>query len=292
MRHGILLDGERVKASGRQTNPVRPGVLTNSGLGKKSKDAIMNNSAIEKTDFAIIEPRKGRRESRLPATGLLVFTSQDLDLVLSGFGSPPKLINRLYHAKVYVGSHENTEVAIAGPSLGAPQTILLLEKLIALGVRNFLAFGWCGSLQSNVAIGDVIVPNGALSEEGTSQHYPVNTTRLGPAPEIEAPLRNLLNNTGLTVHEGVVWTTDAPFREMVSKVVKYQREGVLGVEMEVSALFTVAHFRGVRLAAVLAVSDELYSLKWVHGFKSDTFNRTRQVLAELVVGFRCNIEEA
>lgn len=273
----------------RPTDVVLTGKVVPLGAGRKFEDAIMNSSTVNENDLAVIEPRKGRRESPLPATGLLVFTSQDLDLVISGFRSTPRLSHRLYQAKVYLGSHEDTEIAVAGPSLGAPQTILILEKLIALGVKNILAFGWCGSLQSNIAIGDVILPNGALSEEGTSQHYPVNTTKVGPAPEIQAALRDFLKNTSLTVHEGSVWTTDAPFREMMSKVVEFQREGILGVEMEVSALFTVAHFRGVRLAAVLAVSDELYSLKWVHGFSNDEFNGTRQVLAKMIVQIGCSI---
>ncbi len=251
----------------------------------------MIGGTVKEGDVAVIEPKRGRREEPLPTTGLLVFTPHDLDLVIGSFVNQPKLSHRLYLAKVYVGVHKNREIAVAGPSLGAPQTILLLEKLVALGVKNFLAFGWCGSLQSNVVIGDVIMPSGALSEEGTSRHYPVNATQPGPAPEIQAPLREGLKKTNLNVHEGVVWTTDAPFREMVSKVVKFQNEGILAVEMEVSALFTVAHFREVRLAAVLAVSDELHSLKWIHGFKNREFNRTRQMLAELIVEIGCGLEK-
>ncbi|MCK8602700.1 nucleoside phosphorylase [Desulfoferrobacter suflitae] len=249
----------------------------------------MIGATIRTEDAAVIQPTRGKREPRLPATALLVFTPQDIGLVIDRFDDPPQHCHTLYLAKVHVGFYQGRQIAVAGPSLGAPQTILILEKLIALGVRNFLAFGWCGSLHPDVVIGDVIMPNSAVSEEGTSQHYPLGTTQPGPAPEIQEMLRQALQATDVKLHEGAVWTTDAPFRETLNKVVALQNKGILGVEMEVSALFTVARFRGVRLAAVLAVSDELFSLSWVHGFNHAVFKRTRQLLADLIIQTACSL---
>jgi len=219
----------------------------------------------------------------LPSSGILVFTPQDMELIIKGFAGPPKRSHKLYLAHVYAGVYEGGSVAVAGPSLGAPQTIMLLEKLIALGVRDVLALGWCGSLQSHVAIGDVVLPIGAVSEEGTSRHYPVDVAQPGPAMELMAPLKQALVESSLRIHEGSVWTTDAPYRETVGKVLKYKSEGVLAVEMEVSALFTVARFRRIRLAAALVVSDALHSLSWTHGFKDAGFKRTRQRMAKAML---------
>ena len=82
---------------------------------------------------------------------------------------------------------------------------------------------------------------------------------------------------GIEIHRGLVWTTDALYRETASKVAYYQRKGILAVEMEMSALLTVAAYRGVSLAGLLTVSDELSSLKWKHGFGSrELKNATRQ----------------
>lgn len=233
-------------------------------------------------DAAVIEPRRGRREKALPPLGILVFTPQDIELIIGCFSEPPKRTHKLYLADVYMGVCEACSIAVVGPSLGAPQTILILEKLIALGVRDVLAVGWCGSLQSHVTIGDVVLPIGAVSEEGTSRHYPLNIAQPGPTLDLIVPLKQALVENSLKVHEGSVWTTDAPYRETVGKVLKYKGEGVLAVEMEVSALFTVAHFRRIRLAAVLVVSDALHSLSWTHGFKHAGFKHTRQKLAEAI----------
>jgi purine-nucleoside phosphorylase len=60
----------------------------------------------------------------------------------------------------------------------------------------------------------------------------------------------------------------------VDKVRTYGNEGILAVEMEMSALFRVAAYRKVRLAGLLLVSDELSGLKWKPGFKTNKFKRS------------------
>jgi len=82
---------------------------------------------------------------------------------------------------------------------------------------------------------------------------------------------------------GRVWTTDAPYRETVEKVRKYQAEGLLAVEMEMSALFTVARFRKVELGGLMVISDELYDLTWRSGFESKTFHAAIRAGCEIIL---------
>ncbi|MDY0041761.1 MAG: nucleoside phosphorylase [Desulforhabdus sp.] len=234
-------------------------------------------------DLPVIEPKRGKHEELLPSSGLLVFTPQDMELILKNLPTPPKRSHKLYLADVFTGMHEGRSIAVAGPSLGAPQTIMILEKLIALGIRDVLALGWCGSLQPHVAIGDVVLPTGAISEEGTSGHYLMDGGQPGPAMELMTSLKQAFVESSLPIHEGNVWTTDAPYRETVGKVLKYKAEGILAVEMEVSALFTVACFRQIRLAAALIVSDALHSLSWTHGFRNADFKLTRKKMAKAIL---------
>lgn len=232
---------------------------------------------------AIIEPRRGKREPLLPPLGILIFTPQDLKLFLACFPRAPERSSRIYLTDVFTAHFLDTPLVLAGPMLGAPQAVLVLEKLIALGVRQVVAVGWCGSLQPHVVIGDIVLPTAARSEEGTSAHYPLADHRAGPDPELLAVFRGVLTETDLTVHEGEIWSTDAPYRETVGKVLRYQQERVLGVEMEVAALYTVARYRRIRLATVLVVSDELGSLQWIHGFNRSEFLHARQKLSTLVL---------
>jgi len=55
--------------------------------------------------------------------------------------------------------------------VGAPVTALLMEELVARGAEQFLALGHVGSLQPDVELGDLVVVDRALRDEGTSHHY-------------------------------------------------------------------------------------------------------------------------
>jgi uridine phosphorylase len=235
------------------------------------------------TNTAIIEPQKGKREEALPPSCVLVFSPQDLSRFARSLSQLHKLPHKIFLAELSIGLYDDASIALVGPTLGAPQTVLILEKLIALGVRNIVAVGWCGSLQPHVQIGDLVLPTGAVSEEGTSKHYPISEQHPGPSVQLLSSLRSEIGKVPLNPHEGPVWSTDAPYRETVGKVLDYQKQGVLAVEMESSALFTVAHFRGIRLAMVLAVSDELATLQWRHGFRDARFQRVREILPDLVL---------
>jgi uridine phosphorylase len=176
-------------------------------------------------------------------------------------------------------------ITLAGPVLGAPQAVLVLERLIALGSRTVLVLGWCGSLQPQIRIGDWIMPTGARSEEGTSAHYPAASPASAPEPLLCSRLRSFCDQRGYRLHAGPVWSTDAPLRETVAKVLSYGGEGVLAVEMEMSALFRAAEYRRVPLAGLLVVSDELFTLKWRPGFQSPTFKSSCRHAAGALLDF-------
>lgn len=176
---------------------------------------------------------------------------------------------------------------IAGPCVGAPSAATILETLIANGAKRFIVVGCCGSICHNVAIGDLIVPTDAVSEEGVSPHYAPDLFPPKADEELVEKLKSAAAANDWNCHTGTVWTTDAPYRETCEKVKKYCEQGLLGVEMELSALFTVARFRGAKLAAVLTVSDELASLTWKPGFLKPSFlNATRKTVKIAIESLR------
>ena len=66
----------------------------------------------------------------------------------------------------------------------------------------------------------------------------------------------------LPLVEGVVWTTDAFYRETRGKVERRISEGAIAVDMEVAALATVAAFRGIDYGAAVYMADTLHSDQW------------------------------
>jgi purine-nucleoside phosphorylase len=92
-----------------------------------------------------------------------------------------------------------------------------------------------------------------------------------------------LSDSGHRWQEGTVWSTDGFYRETVPQVAAYQARGVLGVDMEMAALFTVGRFRQTPVAGLLVVSDELGTLTWNPGYRSEPFRRARDQAARLVL---------
>ncbi len=179
-----------------------------------------------------------------------------------------------------ISGTKGRSLTVCGPALGAPAAVLSLEKLIALGGRQFIICGTCGSLNSRLRIGDILLPTGAESEEGTSRHYPLSAPPL-PAPSLLNMLHSFLKAEDTAWHNGRLWTTDAPYRETNNKVRRYQDSHIYGVDMEFSALLTVAAFREVELAAIMVVSDQLDENNcWQPGFKSPVFKQKIKTISQ------------
>jgi purine-nucleoside phosphorylase len=222
----------------------------------------------------IINPGREKGETLLPPAGMLLVNPAEAEAGLSLAKSRNGMQHFLFNSRLALIPAEPPAGSffIAGPAVGAPMAVLTLEKLIALGAKRIIVYGWCGSLCETLRIGDVLLPTWALSEEGTSAHYPVNR-RPESHPSVRQFLVDGLTAYGLDVRSGPVWTTDAPYRESMEQVKRLGQEGVLGVDMEFAALIAAAAFRKVELAAVMLVSDELWSGRWNPGFRTKDFKK-------------------
>ena len=143
---------------------------------------------------------------------------------------------------------------------------------MALGVREFLSIGTAGALQTSNQIGDLIICDRAIRDEGVSHHYVAPEKYSYPSPALTQRLHSALMEAGVQPTVGTTWTIDAPYRETVEEVRCYQREGVLTVEMEAAALFAVTQLRGVALASAFVISDSLAELVWKPHFASEVVN--------------------
>lgn len=162
------------------------------------------------------------------------------------------------------------KVAAADPFIGAPASVLVLEEALVRGYKDFLFVGACGGLQRTLRVGDIVLPDEAISEEGTSRLYTRSGPRFRPDPGLSQLLEWTARVEGVEVKRGPIWTTDAPYRETPAKIKRYSRLGAIGVDMETSALFAVARVRKARMAGILVVSDLLLD-EWVIGWKRKAF---------------------
>ncbi|MGB5749558.1 MAG: nucleoside phosphorylase [Desulfobacterales bacterium] len=232
---------------------------------------------------AIVNPVRSKNAPDIGPVAVMAATEMDLFSLCDLFKFNRDDYHRLFTSRLYIES-SGSGISLTGPFIGAPYAAMMLETIIAWGARRILFLGWCGAVSKQAKIGDIILPTSALVDEGTSRNYAVpHNGQSKPASVMVSLIEQVLEDNRVDVHSGKIWTTDAVYRETKEKVDYYQKQGVLAVEMEASALFSVAQFRQVELCAVLVVSDELSTLSWKQGFRSEQFLRGRQVASKIIL---------
>jgi uridine phosphorylase len=232
-------------------------------------DRLLSHRGLDITSF-------GLRET------VIISLIPELDRrLLRTLGSPTPQPHKIQRQTLYNPTQFPFSV-IASP-MGAPMAVMLLEQLIALGARRFIYLGFCGALATDYRIGDAFIPLRAIREEGTSYHYLPPDVEPTSSPRLNALLRAQAVQHAVLVQQGNIWTTDAPYRETAQKIEQFQKAGVHTVDMEMAALFAVAHYRSCDVGALLLVSDECYHPTWQPGFGAQRLRRACQAAVDVCV---------
>jgi len=229
----------------------------------------------------VMHPVRAGKEKKIPEMGFLFVNPAEASYAVNkvvGEGGSKRF---LFNSTLCVNG--DGTFFVAGPAVGAPMAVLSMEKLIVLGARKIILVGWCGALPQVLRVGDVLLPGQAMCGEGTSRYYSQNSE---PEPSVSllASLRAMLSRAGMAWQEGRVWSTDAPYRESRDLLASLRRDQkIAAIDMEYSALCTVAHFRGIEFAACMLVSDELWQSEWKPGFATFPFRQKSQQLSDLLL---------
>ncbi|MEG0008154.1 MAG: nucleoside phosphorylase [Aeromonas sp.] len=150
------------------------------------------------------------------------------------------------------GLYQGLSVTVCSTGIGGASAIIALEELVQAGARALVRVGSAGALQHEIALGDLVVVEGAVRHDGGSLSY------LPPEYPACADLRlqlSLLERIVASGHphwHGLVRSHDSFYRDDEQAVCRYWHErGVLGADMETASLLTVGRLRKVRVAAVL-----------------------------------------
>ena len=216
------------------------------------------------TPEGIIEPRKLIKPIDAPERCVICFF-QEVITRLNDEGQLTLISTR----KSEIGGHpvyemnvDGQRVALFHPGIGAPLAAGLLDEVIPLGCRKFIACGGAGVLDREIAVGHIVVPVSAVRDEGISYHYLPPAREVSASPAGVAAIERALTARQVPYILSKTWTTDAIFRETAGKVARRRAEGCLTVEMEAAAFFAVAQFRGVTFAQMLYGGDDVSGDVW------------------------------
>jgi len=233
----------------------------------------------------IVKPIRGKNPPLLGRRAVMVSNGQDLDQLrqILHVASPPI---PLMMSQIWRENKDSPRYTLLGPVVCAAYAVMLLEPIRVWGIEEVVFFGWCGSLSAQLRIGDVLVADAAIVDEGTSPAYGSKIRgTASPSASLAREVTAQLTQAGISFHQGLVWSTDAIYRETRRKVDYFRHRGAIAVEMELSAIFAASAALGIRAAGLLVVSDSLASGKWQPGFKHPEFIQNRKNLASVLAAF-------
>ncbi|WP_223068169.1 purine-nucleoside phosphorylase [Paenibacillus caui] len=186
----------------------------------------------------------------------------------------------------FTGTYQGTRVSVQGTGMGTPSIAIYVNELIReYGVKNLMRVGTCGAMQEHVHIRDVILAQAACTDSSMNRHVfggydfaPIASFQL-----LKAAYERGVEK-GLKLHVGNIFSSDMFYRDDTSVTELLMKYGVLGVEMETTALYTLAAKYGVNALTILTVSDHLLTgEETTSEERQTTFNEMMEVALDTAI---------
>ncbi len=163
---------------------------------------------------------------------------------------------------VYVYRFTDSDTLITLGYVGCPACGGNLDLLNAMGVTKVMFCGGGGVLDKNIEVGQILVVDGAIRDEGFSYHYVDPSRYIYTKPEVTDKIVRYLEENSISYIRGLTWTTDAIFRETADRIERRKSEGAKIVEMEQAGCIAVAQFRGFDYGALIYGGDDVSQDEW------------------------------
>lgn len=159
----------------------------------------------------------------------------------------------------FTGTYKGKRVSVQGSGMGAPSMSIYANELItSYNVKNIIRIGTCGSMQADINMRDVIL---AMSASTDSAINKLSFRGMDYAPTASFKLLmkayEAAKEKGIDVKAGNIFSSDVFYNDDPEAWRLWAKFGVLAVEMETSALYTLAAKHNIDALAILTVSDHL-----------------------------------
>ena len=154
------------------------------------------------------------------------------------------------------------EILITLGYVGCPACAGNLEVFAACGLTKVMFCGGGGVLDKSIKVGELLVVEGAIRDEGFSYRYIKPSRYIYTDKAITKKITDYLDAHKISYLTGLTWTTDAMFRETKALVEQRKAEGAKIVEMEQAGCIAVAQFRSFDYGAIIYGGDDVSQDEW------------------------------
>ncbi|RYL93172.1 purine-nucleoside phosphorylase [Sporolactobacillus sp. THM19-2] len=161
----------------------------------------------------------------------------------------------------FTGTYKGKRISVQGTGMGIPSISIYVNELIRdYGVRNLIRVGTCGGIQKDIHVRDVILAMSATTDSAIN-HTVFPNMDFAPTANFELlnTAYHLGKEMGVNLRAGNILSADVFYRDTMDIMKKLADYGVLAVEMETTALYTLAAKYGARALTILTVSDHIFT---------------------------------
>ncbi|WP_340537600.1 purine-nucleoside phosphorylase [Nocardioides sp. GXZ039] len=183
----------------------------------------------------------------------------------------------------FTGTWRGQRVSVQGSGMGQPSAAIYITELLRdYDVQSIVRVGSCGALTERVGLRDLVIASGACTDSAMNR---ITFEGIDYAPVADFPLLRDAAAAAPEAHVGLVFSSDSFYAsrpELAARMVDY---GVLAVEMEAAALYTIAAHYQRRALAICTVSDHVVTgEETTAADREQTFGRMIEVALTAALG--------
>ncbi len=212
------------------------------------KDAIINPKSMKETPFDTNKM-------------IITFFKEALDRLIE---EKEVIFDRTIRGEnpLDVYKFKDSDILISLGQVGCPACAGNLDLFNEMGITKVIFCGGGGVLDKDIKVGQLLVVEGAIRDEGFSYHYIEPSRYIYTDPVITDKIAKYLSDNGISFTRGLTWTTDAIFRETAARIKQRKSEGAKIVEMEQAGCIAVSQFRGFDYGAIIYGGDDVSGDVW------------------------------
>lgn len=198
------------------------------------------------------------------------------------------LFNNIRGIQGYTGTYKGKKVSVMASGMGMPSIGIYSYELFAFfGVENIIRIGSAGSMSENVKVRDIVFGMGACTNSSYGEQYGLGGT-FAPVADFSLLRKSveIAESMGASYHVGSLFSSDCFYNDDPSVTEKWQKMGVLAVEMEAAALYMNAARLGKHALAICTISDSLVTGEALDAEARQTsFGEMMEIALETAISF-------
>ncbi len=224
---------------------------------------LFNHALDEPTAFRpedlveAVREQRGKGNGSIPPLGVLEFDGDLIDKLIAR-GEVRRCADwPCFHTEMWLWPKEEPRCGIVARTIGGAYTVLIAEQMAVCGMKAVVGLASAGRIGRELPLPGIVIANEAIRDEGTSLHYLAPSETVKPDHALAETLTEAMGTVGLPVQQGLIWTTDAPYRETRSQIDHWASRGVLAVEMQAASLFAFGQVRNIKTGLVAHVTNAI-----------------------------------